>query len=267
MNYKIFKFIIPIIFIFFCSQMYATSHIMHIETENGVFPTVKLENLRNKTKKNIKITCISDMHGEWPNLQGGDLLIIAGDLTATDTEKEFGLFDCWLDRQKYKKIVIVAGNHDRFLQDFNKKYPGYKHFQNAEYLCDSGTEFEGFKIWGSPWTKKFDGINPRCTAFTLDKEKELAKKWDLIPDDIDILITHSPPHGILDKTFRGEYAGSISLTERLKNIKPFLHVFGHIHEQGGNWYTNEDYPPSHSFNCSIMNEFYTSTHPPFNIEM
>lgn len=117
---------------------------------------------------------------------------------------------------------------------------------NFDYLCDSGTEFDGLKIWGSPWTKTFPGINPHCMAFTVDTEEELAKKWDLIPEDIDILITHCPPHGILDEArimkFSGRrlethHTGSPSLRNHVldgskyKNLK--LHVLGHIHEQGG----------------------------------
>src|SRR5690554_6389041 len=93
------------------------------------------------------------------------------------------------------------------------------------------------KIWGSPWTNDFHGVHPKCKAFMLS-EHELAKKWALIPDDVDILVTHSPPYGIFDQVrVRGvfsvekqhESVGSKSLLQELENrIKPWLHVFGHI---------------------------------------
>src|SRR5690606_22101282 len=106
-----------------------------------------------------------------------------------------------------------------FLDPKNKRYGQVKVPEdwNIEYLCDSGTEFEGLKIWGSPWTKTFLNMNPHCKAFTCDTEEELAEKWDLIPANIDILITHSPPYSILDEINSTDdmiHVGS----ESLKNV-------------------------------------------------
>lgn len=156
----------------------------------------------------MKITCIGCLHGYGPKLPGGDLLIVTGDLTARDSENEDALFDYWLNEQLYKKKVVIGGNHDNVLAEGRLK------LQFCDYLCDSGTEFEGLKIWGTPWTSSFKGINPKCTAFIMpfgcDTEQHLKYKWDLIPDDTDILITHSPPFGIYDKTDTGILAGSQS---------------------------------------------------------
>ncbi len=181
------------------------------------------------------IDCISDLHGLKPTLQGGDLLIIAGDLTARDTEKELLEFEDWAHAQDYRKTIVIAGNHDNCLQ---KK--GYLHHMSLDYLCDSGTEFQGLKIWGSPWSVWFPEVNPHCKAFMANEEK-LADKYALIPDDVDILITHTPPKNILDgvpeyncgSATIVNYFGSTSLYDRLCDIRPRLHVFGHIHEQGG----------------------------------
>ena len=102
------------------------------------------------------------------------------------------------------------------------------------YLCDSGAEFEGLNIWGSPWSKTFEGMNPHCKAFTVDTEEELAEKFARIPHDIDILITHSPPYGILDNTIEDENVGSGSLSIALINRpRIIMHIFGHIHESYG----------------------------------
>jgi Icc-related predicted phosphoesterase len=91
------------------------------------------------------------------------------------------------------------------------------------------------KIWGSPWTKTFEDMNPLCKAFTVDTDQELAEKWSMIPDGIDILITHSPSFGNLDYTRYGESAGSLSLWMTILSLgkRPKLHVFGHIHEAYG----------------------------------
>lgn len=175
------------------------------------------------------IDCISDLHGFYPELEGGDLLIVAGDINGRDTLKEYTQFGEWLLSQKYKKKIFVAGNHDNKIQNgdyyFNHDWLGY--------LQDSGNEFDDFKIWGSPWTRRFDGMNPNCMAFTLSTDEELHEKWKLIPTGTDILVTHCPPKGILDSTSRKYRVGSESLANELARIKPKLHVFGHIHEAYG----------------------------------
>jgi Icc-related predicted phosphoesterase len=202
----------------------------------------------------MKITAISDLHGFQPELPGGDLLIIAGDLTARDTRYEYDKFSEWLSAQKYEKKVFIAGNHDKLLQnDYNPMIFS----QCCKYLKDSSTEFEGLKIWGSPWTKTFIGMNPKCKAFTVDTDEELAEKWELIPKDIDILITHCPPKGFLDFA-HGQHLGSKSLFDKVAKIKfpnLKLHVFGHIHEWGGN-ITNIHNNKTIFNNASLVNETY-----------
>lgn len=55
------------------------------------------------------------------------------------------------------------------------------------------------------------------------------KLWKDIPKDIDVLVTHGPPYGILDFTIRKEYAGCKGLLKFVEIIKPQAHIFGHIH--------------------------------------
>jgi len=207
------------------------------------------------------IDCISDLHGHYPKLEGGDLLIVAGDLTARDEPGEYVTkFLPWIAKTKYRKRIVIAGNHDNLLE---KGEIPTKVLADFEYLCDSGTEFEGLKIWGSPWSKTFAGMNPHCKAFTKDTEEELAEKWALIPDNIDLLITHSPSYGVLDvvrrEVFcgeRDEHTGSDSLVKHAAKPNVRLHVFGHIHQQYGKYinpisgkiyvnasYVNERYQP------------------------
>lgn len=188
------------------------------------------------------IDCISDLHGFYPQLPGGDLLIIAGDLTATHSIKELDYFNNWVLGLKYDKKILVAGNHDTFLESgVYDPFDVSTHNPNSvfvdpclDYLLDSGTEYNGLKIWGSPWTLSFEGMNPKCKAFTCDTEEELDEKLKLIPKDVDILITHGPPCDLLDENVYGVLCGSMSLRDRLDDVlKPKIHVWGHIHEQGG----------------------------------
>ena len=226
------------------------------------------------------IDCIGCLHGARPKLEGGDLLIVTGDLTARDEPEQYLAFNEWLKNQNYKRKIVIAGNHDNCLQSgvtvfvnpllANSYIPLYG--IDVNYLCDSGTEFEGLKIWGSPWTKTFKRMNPNCKAFTVETEKELAEKWALIPDDMDILITHSPPYGILDGIPMEDgslfHVGSKSLYGRLKYaIRPHLHVFSHIHEAYGQI---EHFPTYNdkmmiSINCSIMNKLYKPVNVPIRI--
>lgn len=209
------------------------------------------------------IDCISDLHGYYPELEGGDLLIVAGDLTSKDSDNCWNNFYHWLHKQQeiYRKIILIAGNHD------NNICEQYLMIElKTHYLRDSVTEFEGFKIWGSPWTKTFPGMNPKCKAFTVDTEEELEEKWRLIPEDVDILITHSPPFGIFDKSIRKENCGSKTLRNNILSSERFpklkLHVFGHIHEEGGKTLDNS---LCKFVNASCVNERYEPVNEPVRI--
>lgn len=238
------------------------------------------------------VDCISDLHGCYPELERGDLLIVAGDLTDRDEPIRYKLFFDWLVKQKYGCKILVAGNHDNYLEktrmkgeiskhlgrqyDENNNLIGYGYY----YLCDSGTEFEGLKIWGSPWTRKFEGQNPNCMAFALETEEELAEKFALIPKDTGILITHTPPHGILDQLvnrdplvnsyyagIRKKRVGSTALYDLLykEHLRPKLCVFGHIHEGYGHIPKMMDMPGVQFVNASHMNEIYEPVNKPIRI--
>lgn len=207
------------------------------------------------------IDCIADLHGFYPTLEGGDLLIVAGDLTAHDTLQEHSDVLNWIHKQHYRKKVVVAGNHDNFLQ----KHPNFYSRTTINYLCDSGTEFEGSKIWGSPWTKQFLGINPKCCAFTEEVEYWMEQHWEKIPEDIDILVTHSPPYGIRDETRNGELTGSGFLLLKVAEIKPLIHCFGHIHENGGKETLISWENGTRFINCSYVNEKYEPVNKPVRV--
>jgi Icc-related predicted phosphoesterase len=220
------------------------------------------------------IDCISDLHGEQPELAGGDLLIIAGDLTTNDKISQWNRFFMWLNGLEYRKKIFIAGNHDNFLMHAvsleNPRHawltglvmeddPSYD--GTMTYLCDSGTTFEGLKIWGSPWTKNFYGQNPLAMAFGLNTEPDLEEKFKLIPADTDILITHAPPFGILDGTRRNPRRfGSSALRGQYPRIAPKLHVFGHIHEGHGQFVNGTRY-----VNAAQLNSDYEAINQPIRV--
>jgi len=218
-------------------------------------------------------------------IKGGDLLIITGDLTAKDTQEDLDGFDIWLSSQKYRKKIFIAGNHDHHLMNeqpriyqsnFSNELSGrIRSFEKFEYLCDSGTEFEGLKIWGSPWSSWFKGINPKCTAFTYTNQTEHYDDHIMkIPENTDILITHEPAFGVLDGIPQDDgslfHVGSQALLGWLKYVeRPKLHVFSHIHEAYGKIaeFPTYDDKMMLSVNCSIMNERYKPVNKPIRITL
>lgn len=205
-----------------------------------------------------KITCISDLHGFMPGLPGGDLLIIAGDLTATDKLEQYEEFYDWALKQDYSKVVCIAGNHDMRVNS-SVLYSGDL-FKTGKfwYLQDSGIEFDGIKVWGSPWSAWFMGINPACAAFTKKSDDDLKKRWDLIPDDTDVLITHSPSYGVLDKCENSNRVGSRSLLEKIKGSNIKICVHGHIHGS----YGVKDFGDKRFVNASCVDERYRLVNKP-----
>jgi Icc-related predicted phosphoesterase len=91
----------------------------------------------------------------------------------------------------------------------------------------------------------------------------LNKKWQDIPSDVQVLISHGPPAGILDFTIEGKHVGSTSLLAEIsQRIKPQLHLFGHIHEGYGKCRIGE----VTFVNGSICNADYLPIHAPLVLE-
>ena len=90
----------------------------------------------------------------------------------------------------------------------------------------------GLKIFGSPYI-----VPCGSWAFGLQDEDRKAK-WDSIPGDTEILVTHNPPRNILDgfpslPPDDERRFGCPLLVDTVKRVKPKLHVFGHVHEGYG----------------------------------
>ena len=213
----------------------------------------------------MKLTFISDTHTkhETLNLSGGDVLIHSGDFMNSGYRRDDIMdFLDWFIDQPYKQKIFIAGNHDRWFQDnpeeskqiLDSVYGGL-----VTYLEDSGTKIGNVSVWGSPWQPEF-----MDWAFNLPRQgTELNDKWNLIPENTDILITHGPPYGYLDKLPNiPENLGCELLRERVKEVKPKIHVFGHIH-YGHGYTTNGD---THFINAAVLNEEYQHKHKPLNVE-
>src|SRR6185369_2693228 len=181
----------------------------------------------------MQIVCLSGTHNyhEQITVPDGDLLIHSGAATINGSEDEINAFFNWFSALQHKHKIFVAGNHD-WLFETDAEIANQKAAQSGiTYLQDSSTIIDGLKIYGSPWQPRYYDW-----AFNLDPGPKLNEKWKLIPNDTDILITHVPPKGILDfvkKKLPIPKTGCQELRRRVREIKPRLHVFGHIHSGYG----------------------------------
>lgn len=181
----------------------------------------------------MKIVCLSDTHNcnEQIDVPDGDILIHSGDATIRGTQIEVEDFLTWFSSLPHKYKIFVAGNHDWLYETNNRFARLLTSNFGIKYLQDSSINIEGLKIYGSPWQPRFYDW-----AFNLNRGNELAEKWQLIPADTDILITHGPPNGILDEVPRGEdWIENTGCEELIKKVEELsknnlkLHIFGHIH--------------------------------------
>jgi Icc-related predicted phosphoesterase len=178
------------------------------------------------------VVAISDTHQQhrWLNIPKCDVLIHSGDLTYNGSLDSIKDFNAWIGELKaegvIREAIVIAGNHDWTF--YNAPKPAAKLLTNAIYLEDSGCEIEGVKFYGSPWTPRYFDW-----AFMKD-EPDMAVPWALIPDDTNVLITHGPPRGVLDRVDRdGSEVGCVYLRKRIAQLKLDFHIFGHIHEGYG----------------------------------
>jgi hypothetical protein len=136
-----------------------------------------------------------------------------------------------------------------------------REFNDKGVICliDDFVEFEGLKIYGSPWQPEFYNW-----AYNLPRNGwELEQKWKDIPDDTDILLTHGPAWGILDTVVnrRDMNLGCEMLAKRLETLHPLIHNCGHIHSGYG--YVEKN--GTHFFNSSVLDERYNHSQKPFDI--
>ncbi len=206
----------------------------------------------------MRIVAISDTHTKHKQLTipDGDVLIHAGDATWRGAADKTQQFDYWLMGLPHKHKLFVPGNHDFFFEkpDWHLK----KHiFNSAEVLIDRGVEIEGVKFWGSPWVRRYG----QWAFMIRGKVRKLA--FDLIPDDTDVLITHGPPLGILDRSKKGEHCGCQHLKKRVLEVKPKYHFFGHIHEGRG----GERVEETEFYNVSSCTRDYNCTNEPVVVDV
>lgn len=221
----------------------------------------------------MKLVIISDTHQlhEQVTLPEGDVLVHCGDFTNRGTDGALKSFLTWLSAQPHEYKVFICGNHEmgidrgpnrkqklELIENFTKENPKMFYLENSEVVIN------GVKFYGSPITPWFFDW-----AWNVRRGAPIAAAWDQIPDDTNVLMTHGPPYGILDRVEndygRDPHQGCFDLRERTKKLSALkVHAFGHLHLQGGN---TLDVDGVTFANAAICDDAYHTVHPPVVVEI
>jgi len=211
----------------------------------------------------MKIVALSDQHGYLPEVPACDLLIVAGDqcpdifrrVTARQDpslQRDWFLRDWryWLTKQPVGHCIVTWGNHDFCGEAYSASR--FDLGPRVTVAVDSLVEYEGLKIWCTPWSNTF-----MQWAF-MRSDAALVKVYAQIPTGLDILVSHQPPHGICDVAVPiiGEgtqFLGSVALKDAIERAQPKIVVCGHIH--GGHGHATMP-NGTEVYNVAIVNEGY-----------
>lgn len=189
-----------------------------------------------------RIILLSDTHNQLKDMTipEGDMVIHAGDATMGGRVHEAAHFARVFGELPHKHKVLCAGNHDFLAEKDPTLWKTLMEERGIVYLEQREAEVMGLRFFGSPYTPWFYDW-----AFNLQRGAEIKEKWDKIPAGIDVLVTHGPPYGILDKVTRDnsdsawegredlmfleEHVGCEELAKAVERVRPKMHVFGHIH--------------------------------------
>ena len=207
-------------------------------------------------RSHLRVVAISDTHMKHEYLRdripAGDVLIHCGDILLTSvryseakSRRRIMKFNQWLGQLPHKHKIVIAGNHDGFLQSIGDE-ESRQLLSNATYLRDSGVTINGLKIYGSPvsWG------HSKNDAFQQDHEAAHLSK---IPHDVDLLVTHGFPFESI-RAFRGA----------LTRVQPKVHFCGHWHHGSGIHFWKEG---TVTANCSMLNGKYRLAHRPVVVDV
>lgn len=230
--------------------LFSRSFTQHLsDMISGLPRPLTLQSTPLPSQKVARFVHISDTHHHHASihLPPGDVLLHTGDWLGNyggrDLLAHLKDFSQWICNQSraYKLTVLIAGNHDSLMDQelypteagqvkeaFLQSLPS-----NVVYLESSGIEYEGFKIWGSPYSVcRYETLGKRYLSNGFERARALRQQaWLNIPEGLDVLLTHCPPRG----TLCHPSIGCDLLAARLKDLEhpPHFHCFGHDHDYFG----------------------------------
>ena len=213
----------------------------------------------------LTICAISDTHGKHREvtLPPAEVLVHCGDTVGVNSLAEITDFLEWFESQPHPVKLYSGGNHDGIYQRFPKEAREMvaRHAPSVRYLEEESIEVGGFKWFFSPYTPTFFDW-----YFMADRGSAIQAKWDKIPKDTQVLVTHGPPYGILDRVQDARaHQGCRNLADTIKTLPNLvLHCYGHLHLDGGH---QEIHGKTTFVNAAIMDERYYPVNPPQIIQL
>lgn len=164
-----------------------------------------------------------------------DIVIHSGDESnyhdVYKNEVECKEFITWFANLDIKYKILISGNHSAYASKHTREFRQLCKENNIIYLENDGVTIEGLKIWGSPFSPTFGDW------YFMKARDKMRNVWENIPEDTDILVTHTPPLGCLDLSYNRnhelEFCGCANLLKHVFRVNPKLHLYGHIHNCEG----------------------------------
>lgn len=225
----------------------------------------------------MKIAAISDTHGVYlgnamDSVKDIDILLIAGDTADLYTQKSIDgsrefyekNFIPWTQKLDTKHIVMVAGNHDFFLEACPKEFRKMIEGTNITYLENEYCEIDGITIYGTPLCHKFYNW-----AFMPDDDTQIDIYKKTMDDrNIDILLAHDAPYGCSDicwdSSWGREHIGSEILRDIVHIKNPTYLIHGHLHSSN---HEEEILGDTKVYNVSLVGEDYMQKYKPLIFEI
>ena len=204
----------------------------------------------------MKIWAISDSHcfeNDYKVPSDIDVVIFCGDESNNRlsyiNEHEFNNWFYWFANLNIKHKLYIPGNHSTYVYEHENYIKSLFLRNNIIWMHNEECIINGIKFYGCGMSPKYGNW-----VYMSDRGK-INKYWNAIPDDTNVLMTHTPPKGIMDvtdepKTNMYKLVGCSALRKRINNLTGLkLHCFGHIHDtreiintgllyRGGVYYTN-----------------------------
>lgn len=224
----------------------------------------------------MKICAISDLHGHLEfNIKDSDILCICGDVVPLKVQRSNEMsyfwfkneFIPWIIKQPVKETFMIGGNHDFYLYLKLDEFRNMIKDLHIHYLLDEEYNYEGMRIYGTPWCHKFGKW-----AFMDYSESELDEIYNKIPGGLDIVLAHDCPYGFNDICLQdvpwngGEkkHIGNKALLRAIRDRQPKYLLTGHLHTV-----SKEPILLGKTVvqNCSLLDEYYNLTYPPVYFEL
>ena len=234
----------------------------------------------------MKVAVISDLHGYlpiypspyWEGIEECELLLICGDILPLHCQSKMiesrlwliDEFKPWAASLPVEQVYFIAGNHDFWFErndliahQIFSSHDKVRYLKNEfdDYLSTQDSKV--YRIFGTPYCHIFGNW-----AFMRDEET-LAKKFNQIPGNVDILMSHDAPYGTSDICFEGwaadgRHKGCPELRDAIIASKPKYNFHGHLHSTN---HGEELLGETKVYNTSILNEQYNLVYEPLMIRL